>query len=141
MPEKEWEVENVFDIFGDSLSRKLLVLLSERRMGVEDLAADLEASRPTIYRRINAMCDFDLLDEQQEVDDRGHHYRTFETTLKRISLEIEDGGYDIDITLRRSMVDQFESFWTDLEDSSPSGEMLGVEDGDGTGPRDDLHHG
>ncbi|ELZ96652.1 transcription regulator [Haloferax sulfurifontis ATCC BAA-897] len=70
---------------------------------------------------MNELAEYDLLTEQQEIDEDGHHFKTFETTLKRVVFEIDDGGYNIDIQMRQSLVDQFESFWSEFEQSQPSG--------------------
>lgn len=117
MAEKEWAPTDVFDLFGDSLARRILVLASDRPLSADDLADQFDVSRPTIYRRVNALIDYDLLREQQEIDVDGNHYQVFETTLKRITFEIEGGGYTIDMTMRQSLANQFESFWTGLEES------------------------
>lgn len=92
MGEKQWEADNVFDVIGDTLARKLLVILSEDRRDVDELSELLDASRPTIYRRLDTLADYDLIKIHQEVDADGHHYKTYETTLQRISFEIEDGA-------------------------------------------------
>lgn len=138
MGDKEWSPSSVFDIFGDDLSRQILVLASERSLSVDELVDHLETSRPTVYRRTNALIEQDLLRERQQVDADGHHHKVFETTLRRATFEIEDGGYNIDIELRRSLADQFDALWTDLEQAPPDG------DPDGSrrdAPTDDLHHG
>lgn len=118
MGEKEWVPSDVFDVFGDALARKILVLASDRPVSAEDLASQLEVSKPTIYRRVNALIDYDLLQERQEIDIEGNHYQSYETTLRRVTYEINDGGYNINLTVRQSLADQFESFWTDLEGAS-----------------------
>lgn len=117
MTKKEWAPSDVFDVFGDSLARRILVLASDRPLSADDLADQFDVSRPTIYRRINALIDYDLLREQQEIDMDGNHYKVFETTLKRIAFEIDGGGYTIDMTVRQSLADKFESFWSGLEES------------------------
>ena len=121
MAEKEWDPGTVFDVFGDELARRLLVLASDRPVAADDLAEQLEVSEPTVYRRVNALLEYDLLSEHQEVADDGNHYKTFETALKRASFEIEAGGYNIDLELRQSLVDQFDAFWSDLERSGTAG--------------------
>lgn len=143
MGEKEWTPANVFDVFGDQLARRILVLASERAMSADDLCDHFDASAPTIYRRINTLIEHDLMRGRQQVDDDGHHYQTFETTLKRVAFEIEDGGYTIDMQMRRSLVEQFEAFWSDLEDSSPDGTAsLGAETSTADDqPPEDAHHG
>lgn len=117
MTEKEWAPSDVFDVFGDSLARRILVLASDRPLSADDLADQFDVSRPTIYRRLNALIDYDLLREQQEIDVDGNHYKVFETTLERITFEIDGGGYTIDLTVRQSLADKFDSFWSGIEES------------------------
>lgn len=141
MGRKEWDPTTVFDLFGDDLARRILVVASERPLSAGELASNLDASLPTVYRRVNALLEYDLVREQQQIDADGNHYKTFETTLNRIAFEIEDGGYNIDIQLRQSLVDQFGDFWSDLGQSS-TGES--IDQGHGTEhnrPRRDTHHG
>ncbi|MFB6353165.1 MAG: HTH domain-containing protein [Halobacteriales archaeon] len=137
MGEKEWDPSDVFDVFGDSLARRILVLASERPLSADDLAEQLDVSRPTIYRRVNALRNYDLLRERQQIDADGNHYQRFETTLKRVTLEIGDGGYDVSLTMRQRLAEQFESFWNDLEESKP--EPAVDSEGDPTGSG--IHHG
>lgn len=115
MGEKEWVPSDVFDVFGDSLARRILVLASDRPVSADDLGTQLDVSKPTIYRRLNALIDYDLLRERQQIDVKGNHYKSYETTLRSVTLEIKDGGYNINLSMRQSLADQFESFWTDLE--------------------------
>lgn len=86
-------------------------------MSAQDLADACDTSLPTIYRRVNALLEYDLLQEETQIDEDGNHYKTFETNLERIVFEINDGGVDIDIELRKDLVDQFDEFWRDLEDA------------------------
>lgn len=90
-------------------------------MSAQELADHCDTSLPTIYRRINALLEYDLLQEETQIDEDGNHYKTFETNLERIVFEINDGAVDIDIELRKDLVDQFDEFWHDLEerDNSP----------------------
>lgn len=139
-PHREWQPSNVFDVFGDDHARRILVATSEQPMAADDLADLLDVSTPTVYRRANTLIDYDLLRERRQIDPDGNNYKTYEATLKRIAFEIDDGGYEIDITMRRSLVDQFDTFWSDLERSGS--EPLGSIDQSGgdTSPGD-PHHG
>jgi len=141
MGDKQWSPTTIFDVFGDSLARRILVLTSERPLSVDALSDHLDASPPTIYRRMNTLIEYDLVTSHQQVDEDGHHYKTFETTLQRIAFEIEDGGYNIDVQMRRSLVDQFEAFWSDLEESSPDGDFDAGTSPATDGPSEDSYHG
>ncbi|MFB6159681.1 MAG: ArsR/SmtB family transcription factor [Haloferacaceae archaeon] len=141
MGDKEWSPSNVFELFGDELARQILVLTSERPLAADELAEHLEVSPPTVYRRTNALVEQDLVRERQQVDADGHHYRTFETTLKRVAFEIEDGGYNVDVEMRRSLADQFQALWTDLERASPDGDRDATDDAEPEATADDLPPG
>lgn len=119
MNEKEWAPAGVFDIFGDRLCRKILVLASAQPVSADDLAEQLDVSKPTVYRRVNALHEHDLLSQQQQFDIDGNHYQQFETTLEQVVFEIDDGGYNIQLQMRQSLADQFESFWSDLDEGKP----------------------
>lgn len=119
-------------MFGDSLARRILVLASDRPLSADDLAQQLEVSRPTIYRRVNALIDYDLLRESQQIDVKGNHYQSYETTLQRVTFEIDNGGYNIDLTMRQSLAEKFESFWTGLEASSSEHARDGIPDNEPT---------
>lgn len=119
MPDKEWDAENVFDLFGDAIVRHILVLASQKPMAADELAEHLDVSLPTVYRRVDTLANYDLLEEDVELTEDGNHYTTYETTLRQVTFELESGGYNIDIKLRQPLVDQFEAFWEGLDQSSP----------------------
>lgn len=121
MAEKEWNPSDVFDVFGDDLARQILVLASDRPVSADELADLLNVSEPTVYRRLNALLDYDLLTKQQQIDPEGNHYQTVETTLRKVVMEIEDGGYNVNLQMRQSIADQFTSFWSDLDQGRPDG--------------------
>ncbi|MFB6308285.1 MAG: ArsR/SmtB family transcription factor [Haloarculaceae archaeon] len=114
---KEWDPENVFDVLGSEEVRKILALTNVKPMSAQELADRLETSRPTVYRRVNTCQEYDLLSEDTEIDADGNHYKVYEANLKRISFELEEGGFDVNIELRRDLVDRFGDFWDDLEGS------------------------
>lgn len=117
MADKEWTPSDVFDVFGDELARRILVLASERPMSADELSDLLNVSEPTIYRRLNALLNYDLLSQEQQLDPEGNHYQTVETTLQKVVMEIEDGGYNVNLQMRQSLADQFDSFWSGIEES------------------------
>jgi DNA-binding transcriptional ArsR family regulator len=97
----EWAATNVFELLGDEEVREILVLTSEGPQSAEELAERGSASQPTVYRRIEALQEYDLLDESVEIDADGNHYRTYESRLKEICFTVTDGAFTVDIQFRR----------------------------------------
>lgn len=113
---KEWEPESVFDLLGSERARRILALASEESLSADDLAEHCDASLPTIYRRLNALVEFDLLHEETRIDADGNHYKTYEADVERISVVVGGGDLDVEVEPRgEDMVDRFERFWGDLE--------------------------
>lgn len=105
----------MFDVLGNEQARNILALTSAKPMSVHELGDILDSSRPTIYRRVNVCQEYDLVTEATEIDDDGNHYNVYEANLERITFELEDGGFNVDIELRHDLVDRFGDFWSDLE--------------------------
>lgn len=111
---KEWDPDTLFDVFGSETAREILALLSVEPMSAMELGNRLDVSEPTVYRRLDVLERYDLVTEDQQIDDEGNHYKTYETSLERIAFEIDDGEFFVDVRLKRDLVDQFERFWDDL---------------------------
>lgn len=141
MGRKEWDPDDVFDLFGDETARRILVLASDDPVSADDLAAALDTSHPTVYRRINALSDHGLLTDNQEIDSEGNHFKTFETTVDRISFVLEKGGCSVDVKPRQSLVEQFDSLWSDLGRSSSGDSVATGENVDRANRYGDPNHG
>jgi hypothetical protein len=115
---KEWEPEDVFDVFGNELAREILVRASAEPVSAEELATQCESSLPTVYRRLNALEAFDFMTHERAVDPDGHHYKTYRTKLREFDFTIEDGGFTVDIQIRQHPVDGSPPTADDLEDPS-----------------------
>lgn len=141
MSEAESGPSSVFDVIGDQLTRQILVAASERPMSAEEIATTFDTSTPTVYRRLDAMLEHDLLEEHQEIDPDGNHYKTFETALRRVAIEIEDGEYTIKFEMRGGLVDQFSAFWAELGENTSNEATGTAENTSQPGSSPDLHHG
>lgn len=111
---KEWDPDDVFDVLASEVARHILVHASRGPVSADELAATCDASLPTIYRRINVLQDYDLLLARRRFDGEGHHYQTFQTTVDRIQVEVDEAGIETGTEHRPDVVDQFEAFWSDL---------------------------
>jgi len=112
---KEWSPDDVFDVLASQTARTILVLASVEPRSVRELAAECNRSKPTVYRRINMLVDYDLLTEQVEIDTTGNHYNTYQTNLERICFEVGEEEFEITIRLRKDLVDRFDELWGALE--------------------------
>lgn len=101
----EWDADTLFDVFERKTAREILALTSLEPMSAEALAEHTDESEPTIYRRIDALTEHDLLEERTRMDEDGNHYSVYETNLETVCFHLEDGGFTIDVTYRRELVE------------------------------------
>ena len=101
----DWDPATVFDVLGSEEVRKILALTNVEGKSAPELAEHLEISRPTVYRRVNACQEYDLLREDTELDDEGNHRQVYHASLERITFEVDDAGFDVNIELRREPVE------------------------------------
>lgn len=103
--DSEWDPETVFDVLGCPLSRRILALADVEPCSAEELVSHCEASKPTVYRRLNALQEYDMLVERHAVDDDGTHYKTYETALEAARFAVDSGSFAVDIELTRDYLD------------------------------------
>jgi DNA-binding transcriptional ArsR family regulator len=104
----EWDPRNVFDVFGDECARRILALASEQPHSAESLAEHLTISQPTVYRRLDVLEDYDLIHEDNRVDESGHHYTAYETNIESARFDVVDGEITIELTLTRDPLEPIE---------------------------------
>ena len=125
--DSQWSPDNIIEVLASSESRKILSAASVRPVSAEELEQICDVSLPTVYRRINVLVEYDLLSEEQAIDSEKGQYKRFRTDLKEVSFVVEDGGFDIEVKLRRDTVDRLDEV---LEDLSRGGLGGDGDDGD-----------
>lgn len=80
----------MFGLLDDDIARAILIQTSNQPMSADTLSTHCDVSPPTIYRRIAQLREHDLLEEQQEIDTNGHHYKTYVARFERAAVELED---------------------------------------------------
>lgn len=106
--------DDIFEVLSSETSREILAAASVRPMSAQELEQVCDVSLPTIYRRLEMLQDYDLISEEQVVDPDDGQYKQYSTDLKEINIVIENGGYDVDIRVRKDTVDKFGELFRDL---------------------------
>ena len=138
MGDKTWTPENVLDVLGDPISRRVLVLAAESPKSATRLARELDVTPPTVYRRLDELEAHGLVREHSQIDDDGNHYRTFETVLSRVEVGIDEGTFVVDVGTERNLGDRFETFWSEFKRGAPNDGVVTRESDDASSSRDDV---
>lgn len=109
------EDAEVLSLLDDEYARAILIEASEEPMSVDRLTDRCDASPPTIYRRIERLEQREFVESYQELDPEGHHYKTYQTRLERVLVEIDDGEMDLEVSRREEdPADRFTRLFEDL---------------------------
>jgi predicted transcriptional regulator len=114
---KAWDPDDIFDVLASEDVRRILVATSVRPMSAKELADICDRSLATIYRRTQAMEDYDLLSEELTRDSDGTQYNEYRSDLNEITISVDEGQLDVNIDIERDTVDQFAELIEDLEES------------------------
>lgn len=107
---EECDLETVAAIIEDECARTILAETSVRAMTVNELADRMDASKPTIYRRIDDLEACGLVAARVRPDDEGHHEKVFTATFDRLTVELDDGTYDYELERTEPMADRLTRF-------------------------------
>lgn len=113
---KEWNPDTLLDVLGSALARRILVLARREPQSADQIADRCEASLPTVYRRLDALAEYGLITEELTVNVDGNNYQTYETVTDQVRIDVLPDGIETTVGEQRDIVDQFEAFWTDLEE-------------------------
>ncbi|MFB6117273.1 hypothetical protein [Halosegnis sp.] len=96
-----WDAETVFDLFGEPTTRRVLALASDGPVDADGIVESLNVSRPTVYRDLDELVEYDLLAEREHVDEVGNRYQTYVATLQSVTFSVDDGQIHVDLELAR----------------------------------------
>lgn len=106
----------VLSLLGDEYARSILTETSLDALSVPELSERCDASRPTIYRRIERLNDYELLREQQMIDPEGHHYKLYDVNFEQLIVSLKEGELSIELDLREEdPVDRFTRLYEELQ--------------------------
>lgn len=86
------DTDDLLSVLEDDCGRTLLEQVAGEAKPARALVEAVDASRATVYRRLNALEEAGLVETATQYDEDGHHRKVFRATLERVTLELDDGG-------------------------------------------------
>lgn len=105
---------DVFALLDDEYARGILKATNRKPMSAPQLAEELDASEPTVYRRVERLRGVGLLSESTELSDSGHHRSVYRARLERVVVELADDGFSISVDRAEHPADRFTEMWEDV---------------------------
>ncbi|CQR50443.1 MULTISPECIES: ArsR/SmtB family transcription factor [Haloferax] len=91
--------DELLDILGDTESRALLVALRREPRTAKELGETLDLSLPTVYRRLDRLCECGLVSSTTEVRDDGTHRRRYDCDFDETVVSLSVEGFRAEVRL------------------------------------------
>ncbi|ARS90365.1 ArsR family transcriptional regulator [Natrarchaeobaculum aegyptiacum] len=100
---------DVVEVLSDEYVRTILTQTREEPKSVDALSDACEADPSTIYRRVRQLQAVDLIEDQQQLDPGGHHYKVYSARLEEVRIRLAEDGLEVDVdrTPTESAADRF----------------------------------
>ena len=109
-------LDAVSQLLGDDCARTILEHTVDDPMTAAQLTDRCDASRATVYRRLDELAERGLLVEVTTPDPDGHHRTAYAANLDRVVVTLDGDGFDLTVRKRDRAADRFTSFIEGLYD-------------------------
>jgi predicted transcriptional regulator len=89
----------LFELLDDQYARTILEATREEALRARELIDRCEASKPTVYRRLNRLEDAGLVASRQAYDPDGHHCQVFRATFEAAVVDVGPDGIDAELSV------------------------------------------
>lgn len=84
----------LLELLGDEYTRRVFEAVAERPRSGREVTEAADVSRPTAYRRLNALRDAGLVTTEMAISEDGHHREKFEAVVEHIDISLADDGIE-----------------------------------------------
>jgi len=109
-------LDSITQLLGDDCARTILRQTVSDPMTASQLVDVCDASRATVYRRLDELSERGLLVEATAPDPAGHHRTAYAANLDRFVVSLDEDGFDLTVRKRDRAADRFTSFIEGLYD-------------------------
>ncbi|WP_256300680.1 ArsR/SmtB family transcription factor [Haloarchaeobius salinus] len=93
------DASDILELLDDDYARRILEVLEDGPLPARALVDRCEASKPTVYRRLNRLEEQGFVSVDIDIDRDGHHRKVFESTLVSATFELDGGTAAVQVTV------------------------------------------
>jgi predicted ArsR family transcriptional regulator len=110
------DVREISALLADETTQQMLIETTTKPMSADELSDACGVSPQTVYRRLEDLKAYEMVEEEVKIDDDGHHYKVYAATLDRVVIKLTSDGFSIDLSLRQRMAARFTQFVDEVRD-------------------------
>lgn len=97
-------------LLADDCARTILEATAREPQSASALIQQCDASKTTVYRRLEELEEHDLVAVRQQPDEDGHHYKVYAARLDRAVITLTQDGIELSLGRRDRMTERFTRF-------------------------------
>jgi DNA-binding transcriptional ArsR family regulator len=91
------DTDEFLSLVSDDYARRVLAALADEPLPARAVVERIDASRPTVYRRLERLEAAGVVESSMSVHPDGHHRRQFRVAVERVRLGLERDGVAVDV--------------------------------------------
>lgn len=104
------DVAALGSLLADDCARTILEATAREPQSADALAQQCDASKTTVYRRLEDLEEHDLVEVRRHPDEEGHHFKVYAARLDRAVVTLTQNGLDVSLSRRERMTERFTRF-------------------------------
>lgn len=108
--EQSNRLDAITQLLEDDCVQTILRQTLDEPMSASELTEACDASRATVYRRLDELADRGLVTERTAPDPDGHQPTVYAATLDRVVIDLTDDGFEVTVSKRERAADRFTDF-------------------------------
>lgn len=104
------DVAALGSLLADDCARTILEATAREPQPASALIQQCDASKSTVYRRLEELEERDLVAVRQQPDEEGHHYKVYAAQLDRAVITLTQDGIKLSLSRRDRMTARFTRF-------------------------------
>jgi len=109
--------DELLELLGQERVRQILAATSQESRSAKELSTECDVALSTIYRRVEAMIENDLLVERTRIEGDGSQHSVYEANIDHLDVDIDDGTIDVSVHVRENAAQRFSRIWSDIRES------------------------
>jgi DNA-binding transcriptional ArsR family regulator len=89
--------EAILSLLSDEYARQILDILAREVLSARELTDRMDASRATVYRRLDSLEEAGVVESTMQIHPDGHHRKQFQVTIEHVNFAFEPGGVTVEV--------------------------------------------
>lgn len=109
------QTDRIFELLSDDVVKSILSITDQRATSAQALEDHCDASLATVYRRTEDLLELGLLNERTEYRSDGNHFKTYESNLDRLAVDLDDGDLTVAVDRCDDAPDRLRTIWDAMQ--------------------------